>query len=63
MADAVSTECEQHPDRWDCADALVGHWPNYREYGLIVHDGGSSMIVIDYCPFCGARLPESLRAE
>jgi Domain of unknown function (DUF6980) len=34
-----------------------------REYGIIIHDGGSSHIVINYCPWCGARLPDSQRAR
>jgi hypothetical protein len=24
----------------------------------MVHDGGSSVIVISYCPWCGIKLPE-----
>lgn len=35
----------------------------FREYGILVLDGGSSVIEIHYCPWCGARLPESLRDE
>jgi hypothetical protein len=35
--------------------------PKFDEHGLIVHDGGSSMVTIDYCPWCGTRLPESKR--
>jgi len=26
------------------------------EYGLIIHDGGSSSYVINFCPFCGVEL-------
>jgi hypothetical protein len=33
----------------------------FREYGLTVDDGGSSFLVIDFCPFCGVELPQSLR--
>jgi hypothetical protein len=33
----------------------------FREYGISVLDGGSSYIVIQYCPWCGTRLPGSLR--
>ena len=35
--------------------------PKFREFGIRYLDGGSSVQVIDYCPFCGVRLPESLR--
>lgn len=61
LAESVSEECEQHPDRFDCADALLAYWPKYDEYGVIVHDGGSSMVLIAFCPWCGAKLPESKR--
>ncbi|HZY17518.1 MAG TPA: hypothetical protein VFE82_03505 [Ramlibacter sp.] len=35
--------------------------PKFNEYGLIVHDGGSSAIAIAFCPWCGTKLPASLR--
>lgn len=35
----------------------------YREYGIYIQDGGSSFIVIDFCPFCGEALPTRLRDE
>ncbi|WP_414642019.1 DUF6980 family protein [Actinocrinis sp.] len=28
---------------------------------MIVHDGGASVILIDFCPWCGERLPKSQR--
>lgn len=31
----------------------------YDEYGIIIHDGGGSSIIIDYCSWCGIKLPES----
>jgi hypothetical protein len=55
--------CDQHPDRWDCPDALIGYFASTGEYGLIVHDGGSSMSVIEYCPWCGAKLTRSRDAR
>ena len=61
LAQAVSQKCARHPDRSDCPDALLGYWPKYDEYGLIVHDGGSSLILIGFCPWCGTKLPESKR--
>jgi hypothetical protein len=61
MVRAVGTECEQHPDRSDCPDALLGYFEKFCEYGILVHDGGTSMCSIDFCPWCGARLPESQR--
>lgn len=38
----------------------------FREYGIPVMDGkvySSSYILIEYCPWCGKRLPESKRYE
>jgi hypothetical protein len=32
-----------------------------HEYGLIIHDGSASYLLIDRCPWCGTRLPVSLR--
>jgi hypothetical protein len=53
--------CDQHPDRFECPDCLVHYSERFQEYGLIVHDGGSSVVRIRFCPWCGAELPESLR--
>lgn len=33
----------------------------FREYGIRYLDGGTSTQLIRYCPWCGARLPDSLR--
>jgi hypothetical protein len=57
----VERVCPQHPDRFDCPDCLVHYNPRLREYGLFVHDGGESMECIRFCPWCGAKLRESLR--
>lgn len=53
----AENQCEKHPDRFSCPDALVNRSSRSAEYGLIVHDGGSSVIGISFCPWCGARLP------
>ena len=37
--------------------------PEFREYGVPIRDGGSSFLEIEYCPWCGCRLPGSLREE
>lgn len=56
MEREVERVCDEHPDRFECSDCVVGYRPTLREYGLIVHDGGSSMVVIRFCPWCGTRL-------
>jgi hypothetical protein len=61
MRQAVERVCDRHPARFDCPDCLVHYSPKFREYGLIVHDGGSSSIGIRFCPWCGSALPDSLR--
>lgn len=63
MRSNVDKQCDQHAERHDCPDCLVSYIPKFREYGLIVHDGGSSMIVIQFCPWCGTQLPASLRHQ
>jgi hypothetical protein len=33
----------------------------FGEYGVRVLDGGPSFIQLSFCPWCGRKLPESLR--
>lgn len=51
----LAHRCEVHQDRADCPDALIAKMRN--GYGLIVHDGGGSVIEIAFCPWCGTKLP------
>ncbi|MDL5030821.1 hypothetical protein QRD43_02790 [Pelomonas sp. APW6] len=44
-----------------CPDGHIGYSDRFREYGLLIHDGGSSSMSIRFCPWCGSKLPESLR--
>ena len=48
-------KCDQHSDPDDCPDCIVRFYRN-GQYGIPIHDGGSSYIRIDYCPWCGASL-------
>jgi hypothetical protein len=52
----LNQKCDVHKTRDECPDALIT--VGRGGYGLIVHDGGSSFIRINFCPWCGARLPE-----
>jgi len=61
MTEQVEHVCEVHPDPNDCPDALVSYVAKFKEYGLIVHDGGSASVAIAFCPWCGSQLPESAR--
>jgi hypothetical protein len=42
-------------------ETAIRYDAKFREYGIPVLDGGSSMIKIMFCPWCGQKLPESFR--
>jgi hypothetical protein len=58
MRSNVENTCDQHVDRRDCPDCLIEYRIGSNEYGIMVHDGGQSMIGIEYCPWCGSALRE-----
>ena len=37
-------------------DSIITHNLKGNEYGIPIHDGGSSYIQINYCPWCGNKL-------
>ena len=59
MTSQIQHLCPDHPDLFDCPDVLITYTAQFDEYGLIIHDGGSSCITISFCPWCGTRLPKS----
>jgi hypothetical protein len=61
MNHELNQTCDMHASRFDCPDALVNF--DSRGYGLIVHDGGSSTVEIEFCPWCGSKLPEIREAD
>ncbi|MDT0449446.1 DUF6980 family protein [Streptomyces hesseae] len=61
MNSHVNVLCGEHSDVYACPDTLIGFSAKFQEYGLIVHDGGTSSIIIEFCPWCGRCLPESQR--
>jgi uncharacterized protein DUF6980 len=63
MTRNLTNECSDHPDPAECPDALISYSEVFDEYGIWVHDGGSSSVHIAYCPWCGTKLPESRRDE
>lgn len=63
MQQQVEHQCEQHADPFECPDNLVYYSASFDEYGLIVHDGGSSYVTIEFCPWCGNQLPKSKRDQ
>ena len=44
------------PDPASDPDSLIGYFGSTGDYGIRIHDGGTSMIVIDFCPWCRTRL-------
>jgi hypothetical protein len=52
---------DETKDEFDCPDNLITYGRVFDEYGIIIHDGGSSYIQIRFCPWCGTRLPNSKR--
>ena len=48
-------------------DQAINHGDNvyynavFDEYGLPIPDDRNSLLLIQYCPFCGKKLPESKR--
>jgi hypothetical protein len=61
MSEELGRHAELGGGRFHSPDALVSYSPKFNEYGLIVHDGGSSFVQIHYCPWCGSKFSESER--
>ena len=43
------------------SDDIIYYAPQFDEYGIVIHDSGKSYIKMDYCPWCGRKLPDSKR--
>src|SRR2546423_5787060 len=50
--------CEDMRVWVESEDDVVLHWPRSGRYLIPVLDGGSSGVVIRYCPWCAALLPD-----
>jgi len=55
--------CEEMNLHLRAGEVAIVYLPEFREYGLKILDGGSSFQEIYYCPWCGQKLPESLRSR
>lgn len=52
-----SQPCEQHrDDPMDCPDRLIHHTATANMPGIRLFDGGSSFVVITFCPWCGKQV-------
>jgi len=61
MRNAIDSKCLEHPNLDDCPDNIIQFISKFNEYGIPIRDGGSSKITIKFCPWCGKKLPESMR--
>lgn len=57
----IMYRCDVHPDPYDCPDNLIAYHEVFDEFGIIIHDGAMSNLLINYCPWCGHKLPVSKR--
>ena len=58
----MNQHCCQNMDKHLAeGEVAIYYIPKFREYGVKVLDGGTSFVLIQYCPWCGQKLPESLR--
>jgi hypothetical protein len=55
MSQAVNHHCPKHETVFECPDALIYYSEQDGEYGLIIHDGGTSYQRIAFCPWCGTK--------
>lgn len=61
MARATTFDCDLHDSEFSCPDVIIIYVDKFDEYGIIIRDGGSSLSLIFYCPWCGVKLPDSKR--
>ena len=52
----VNYKCDIHPNIFECPDNIICFNEEKEVHGVIIHDGGTSFILIDFCPWCGKRL-------
>lgn len=45
-------------DPFEDPDVVIWKFDSTGVYGIPIRNGGSAIIVIEYCPWCGIRLPK-----
>ena len=55
--------CKDMAFHLSSGELAIIYSPKFREYGIAYLDGGTSYQIIAFCPWCGAKLPESLRDD
>lgn len=53
--------CEEMSRALAGNDVAIEYNPRFREYGISIMDGGSSVLLARFCPWCGTKLADSLR--
>lgn len=61
MDEQLRFDCDTHNDPFDCPDQLILYNEKFDEYSIIIHDGGTSSVNIEFCPWCGKKLPKTKR--
>ena len=56
MAYHANFKCDIHGNPFECPDKIIIFDEKDNDYGLVIHDGGSSSIGITFCPWCGKTL-------
>jgi hypothetical protein len=45
-------DCKMNHDPFPCSDQIIVVRKDGRR-GILIHDGGSSILIIRFCPWCG----------
>ena len=56
MKSNIEFSCKTCKDEFECPDTLMVRNKKNNEIGIIIHDGGTSYIKINYCPWCGTKI-------
>ncbi len=57
IADRVTEKFDStDADPFDDPDVIIWKFDHSGDYGIPIRDGGSSIVVIQYCPWCGVPL-------
>jgi len=57
----MNRHCCERMNLNDGEGAAILYISKFNEYGIPVLDGGSSYITLEFCPWCGTKLPPSKR--
>ncbi|WP_347157085.1 DUF6980 family protein [Pontibacter chitinilyticus] len=56
LADQVFQSLDETGEtKYGNVDVIINKWDEGL-FGIPIHDGGTSMVVINYCPWCGTKL-------